>query len=79
MSEIDWGAVWAFVWPILKQALIAALVAILGLLGYDKYVPSRYERHEGRPKSQQSSGTDFPVCARRLESLQHGSGKEDDE
>nr|MBC7245604.1 hypothetical protein [Chloroflexota bacterium] len=40
MFEIDWSAVWAFVWPILKQALIAFLVALLALLGYDKKVAS---------------------------------------
>jgi hypothetical protein len=40
--EIDWGAVWAFLWPILREALIALLMAILALLGYDKNVlPAR--------------------------------------
>ena len=41
---IDWSAVWPFVWPIIRQGLIALLVTILGLLGYDKIVPSRYAR-----------------------------------
>ncbi|MBC7234036.1 MAG: hypothetical protein H5T68_12435 [Chloroflexi bacterium] len=42
MLKIDWGAVWAFLWPILKQALIALLVALLSLLGYDKAVAARH-------------------------------------
>lgn len=44
MKGIDWNAVWAFVWPILKEGIIALLIAVLALLGYDKYVPSRYTR-----------------------------------
>jgi hypothetical protein len=36
--SINWGAVWAFVWPILRQALIAFLVAVLALLGYDDVI-----------------------------------------
>jgi len=44
MEGIDWNAVWAFVWPILKEGIIAFLVALLALLGYDKLVPSRYVR-----------------------------------
>jgi len=47
MSGVDWKAVWEFVWPILKEGLIALLVAILALLGYDSFVPSRYERRKG--------------------------------
>ncbi len=35
---MNWEAVWTFVWPILKQALIAFLVAVLTLLGYDHQV-----------------------------------------
>ncbi len=39
---MNWQDVWAFVWPILKQALIALLVAVLALLGYDaKVLPGR--------------------------------------
>lgn len=53
MEGIDWGAVWEFAWPILKQGLIALLIAVLSLLGYDKYVPSRYSR---RPKSRKRGG-----------------------
>lgn len=44
MNTINWSAVWTFVWPILKQGLIALLVAVLALLGYDEWVPSRYGR-----------------------------------
>ena len=44
--NVDWGAVWAFVWPILKEAFIAFLMALLALLGYDQVVPSRYGRRE---------------------------------
>jgi len=44
MEGIDWNAVWQFVWPILKEGMIALLIALLALLGYDKYVPSRYTR-----------------------------------
>ena len=40
----DWKAVWEFMWPIVKQGLIALLMAILTLLGYDKYIPSRSVR-----------------------------------
>ena len=36
--SVDWGAVWLFVWPILKQAIIAFLMAVLALLGYDREV-----------------------------------------
>ena len=48
MDKVNWSEVWRVLWPILKQGLIAALIAILSLLGYDKYVPSRYVR---KPKS----------------------------
>jgi len=41
---VNWAEVWAFVWPILKQGLVALLVSILALLEYDKIVPSRYAR-----------------------------------
>ncbi len=44
MEGINWPAVWEFVWPILKEGIIALLIAVLALLGYDKYVPSRYTR-----------------------------------
>ena len=44
MEGIDWRAVWEFLWPILKEGLIALLMALLALLGYDKFVPSRYVR-----------------------------------
>jgi hypothetical protein len=40
--SIDWAAVWAFVWPILKQAIIAMLVSALAILGYDtQLLPAR--------------------------------------
>jgi hypothetical protein len=40
--NMDWKIVWAFLWPILKQALIALLVAILAILGYDtRVLPKR--------------------------------------
>jgi hypothetical protein len=47
--SIHWAEVWAFLWPILKQGLIALLVSILGLMGYDKIVPSRYARRSADP------------------------------
>lgn len=43
---MDWSSVWEFAWPILKEALIALLMAVLALLGYDHVVPSRYGRKE---------------------------------
>jgi hypothetical protein len=48
MSGVDWKAVWEFLWPILKEGLVALLIALLSLLGYDKLVPSRYVRDRGR-------------------------------
>jgi len=42
--EIEWTELWKFAWPILRQGLIALLLALLTLLGYDKYVPSRLTR-----------------------------------
>jgi len=51
LDKIDWGAIWVVVWPILKQGLIALLVAILSLLGYDAYVPSRYVRRDQSKRS----------------------------
>jgi hypothetical protein len=40
--EINWPVVWSFLWPILREALIAFLVAVLTLLGYDSNVlPAR--------------------------------------
>ncbi len=42
--SVNWAEVWAFLWPILKQGLIALLVSVLAMLGYDKVVPSRYAR-----------------------------------
>ena len=47
VSGTDWALVWEFLWPILRQGLIALLMAILALLGYDKVVPSRFERSGG--------------------------------
>ena len=44
MQSIDWNAVLRFVWPIVREGLVALLVAILALLGYDKVVPSRFVR-----------------------------------
>ena len=44
--EIDWQYWWPIIWEILKPALIAAITALLGILGYDKTVPSRYERKQ---------------------------------
>ena len=41
---VNWSEVWAFLWPILKQGLVALLVSVLALLEYDKIVPSRYAR-----------------------------------
>ena len=46
-NEVDWAAVWRFVYPILKEGLVALLMAMLALLGYDKIVPSRYARRSG--------------------------------
>jgi hypothetical protein len=47
VSGLDWELVWAFLWPILRQGLIALLMALLTMLGYDKFVPSRFERDGG--------------------------------
>lgn len=42
--HIDWAAVWEFLWPILREALIALLMALLALLGYDTRVAqARYK------------------------------------
>jgi len=49
--NVNWPEVWAFVWPILREGLIALLISILGLMGYDKIVPSRYARRSGDPKT----------------------------
>lgn len=46
MDKINWPAVWEVLWPILKQGLIALLVALLAILGYDQKVPSRYVREQ---------------------------------
>jgi len=43
---VDWKVVWEIAWPILKQLLIAVLVTLLGLLGYDQFVPSRFVRRK---------------------------------
>ena len=48
MDQIDWQELWRLVWPILREGVIAALIAILALLGYDKGVPSRYYRDVGK-------------------------------
>ena len=56
MSGVDWEAVWAFLWPILKEGLIALLIALLSLLGYDKWVPSRYLRGETRSHRRDGKG-----------------------
>jgi hypothetical protein len=42
--NVDWGAVWVWLWPILKQGVIALLVSLLAILGYDQKVESRYIR-----------------------------------
>ena len=44
--SIDWGAVWQFLAPVLREAVIALLMAVLAVLGYDRVVPSRYGRRE---------------------------------
>ena len=46
--ELDWEMIWAFLWPMLREGLIALLVAVLALLGYDKVVPSRFKRNGGK-------------------------------
>jgi len=45
--DVNWGELWRLVWPILRQAVIALLITLLGLLSYDKYVPSRFARTSG--------------------------------
>lgn len=45
--SINWNAVWLFFLPILKQALIAALVALLAILGYDHQVLPQRLRQAG--------------------------------
>jgi hypothetical protein len=52
MDKIDWPAIWELVWPILKEGLIALLIAVLALLGYDKYIPSRYVRRENEKEEE---------------------------
>ena len=44
MDKINWQQVWEFLWPILREGLIAFLMALLALLGYDKAIPSRFVR-----------------------------------
>jgi hypothetical protein len=44
VDQIDWARLWSLLWPILREGLVAALIAILALLGYDGLVPSRYYR-----------------------------------
>ena len=41
---MDWARIWEFMWPIVREGLIALLISLLALLGYDKKVPSRYAR-----------------------------------
>ena len=41
---MDWLLMWEFLWPVLREGLIALLVSLLALLGYDKVVPSRFKR-----------------------------------
>ena len=44
---MDWEGLremWPLVWPVVRQMLIALLVTILSLLGYDTVVPSRFVR-----------------------------------
>ena len=41
---MDWGKFWEIAWPIVRQGLIALLISLLGLLGYDRLVPSRSVR-----------------------------------
>jgi hypothetical protein len=36
--SVNWSVIWAFLWPIVREALIALLMAILAILGYDKVV-----------------------------------------
>lgn len=47
---IDWSEVWRFAWPILKEMLVALLMALLTLLGYDRLVPSRLARRSDAPE-----------------------------
>lgn len=42
---MDWGEFWRAAWPVLREMLIAGLVALLALLGYDQLIPSRYKRY----------------------------------
>jgi hypothetical protein len=48
---IDWSEVWRLAWPILKEMLVALLMALLTLLGYDRYVPSRLARRSDAPET----------------------------
>lgn len=65
---IDWNAIWRFAWPILKEMLVALLMALLALLGYDKYVPSRLARRPDAPSAGSfASGLDL-----RLRTLVEG-------
>jgi hypothetical protein len=48
MGSVDWRALWEWLWPIVREGLVAFLTALLALLGYDRYVPSRYYRDMGQ-------------------------------
>jgi hypothetical protein len=54
---MNWEELWSVIWPILKETLIAALIAILALLGYDKYVPSRHWRKPFPPEEKGPAST----------------------
>ena len=49
--NINWSEIWRLAWPILKEMLVALLMALLALLGYDKYVPSRLARRSDAPSA----------------------------
>jgi hypothetical protein len=54
--NINWGAIWEFVWPVLKQAVIAFLVALLALLRYDGSVLPRRLRSFAAKERQAGKG-----------------------
>jgi hypothetical protein len=75
MTGLDWELVWRFVWPILRQGLIALLMALLTLLGYDKYVPSRFARNGGEDELQRRVAASLMSGERAL-SGRKGAGHE---
>jgi hypothetical protein len=67
---VDWGLVWEFLWPILRQGLIALLMALLAVLGYDKVVPSRFERDGGAASLVEGLKADLGLTQGRAQAVE---------